>query len=313
MSETIPAGPFMPEEQSRKGDWIHFVPPQPATPDLRHTKNLLRRAAGECAAWAVVLAVAVALLAPVAGFLVAGGWAVYTYTLTLLTLWQQVRSYQLSNLVPLLDALDLAGRVALASAGYFALLSALLVLMAGLLGTRWRRLFLFPGFTFTLPSALAFFFGLRLSLDAKTAPLHLPPLAQTALLAYLLLDAIVLAALLVDVSPRKKRQRRLLRRRWGRRRTPSVPLAPIHFGPSGPLSVNLADDNETLIALPAVPTTCGEPSISTSAMEVSQPGISITGAAPPPPVPAPTAEQTGADIDTAAALTASAAPLAPVS
>lgn len=235
MSERAPSGPLtpeMPEQKSRESGWLRFVAPQPETVSVRAATKLLWHIMGECGAWAVVLIVALLLLAPVAAFVVAGGWAVYTYVHGLVTLWQNVSSYQLGNLLQPLDSLSLGASVALASAGYFALLAALMVLMAGLFGKRWGRLFLFPGITFTLPSALAFFLGFRLSLDALAAPSGISLPVRTVLLVYLLLDTIVLAAALVDVSPRRRRPRRA-RGMGGRHRRPSAPLAPVHFGSSG--------------------------------------------------------------------------------
>ena len=250
MSEIARTGPLDYDVNGQGNRWIRFVLPQPNTVSMRNIQRLARHAAGECGAWAVVVAVALALLAPVLGFAVAGGWALYTYAHTLATLWQNVKSYQLANLSPSLHTLDLAARVGLASAGYFALLSALIVLMAGLLGTRWHHLYLFPGVTFTLPSALAFFLGLTLSLNTLGAPHGISSLARIALLVYLLLDVILLAAALVDVSPRKRRARHARRAGAERRRTPSAPLAPVHFGPSGPLAAYRADLAEALAAMP---------------------------------------------------------------
>ena len=229
MRETAEVMPLMPSDEAPAAGGMRYVLPLPGALTSRGTSGLLRGVAGECLAWVAVLAVAVVLLAPVIVFLVAGLGAVYVYIRVLLTLWHLVKSYQLTTLAPLLDMLNGAGRVALACAGYFALLAALIVLMAGLLGKRWRRLFLLPGTVFTIPSALAFFFGLRLSLDSMGAALGLSPQAQTFLTVYLLLDTILLAAALVDVTPRHRA------RRARRRRGASMPLAPVHFGPSEPL------------------------------------------------------------------------------
>ncbi|HLJ82292.1 MAG TPA: hypothetical protein VKT52_12445 [Ktedonobacterales bacterium] len=328
MSEHAPSGPLtpeMPEHKAPESGWLRFVAPQPDTVSVRAATHLLRRIGGECGAWAVVLVVALVLLAPVAACVVAGGWAIYTYVHGFVTLWQNVSSYQLSNLVQPLDSLSLAAQVALASAGYFALLAALIVLMAGLLGKRWGRLFLFPGITFTLPSALAFFIGFRLSLDALAAPSGIPLPVRTALLVYLLLDAIVLAAVLVDVSPRRRRTHRA---RWmpGRQRTPSAPLAPVHFGSSGPLATRReaaeAPRKESLVG--AVGNMASEVAAGPAAVAASVEQVARASVAPETPtvesqregeeqsgaiasgpapellslVPTSADEKTGADVDT---------------
>lgn len=229
MDGGAPMESVAPGEKPRSAGGTRFTMPLPRKHGTRKAGGLPRRIVGECVGWIVVAVVALVMVTPIPVLLVAGGWGMYTYVRTLLMLWHQVQAYQISDLTPLLDSLDRAGRMALASAGYFALLCALIVLMAGLLGKSWRRLFLFPGVVFTLPSAFAFFFGLQLSLDTLVAPSHLSDPLRAALVAYLLLDAVVLAAVLVDVSPRRRR-----RARHGRPVVATAPLAPVHFGPSRP-------------------------------------------------------------------------------
>lgn len=217
-----------PGEKPRSVGGMRFTMPLRRKLGMRRASGLLWHMLGECVAWIVVVVVALVLLTPIAVLLVAGGWGVFMYVRTLLMLWRQVQAYQISDLTPLLDSLDRAGRVALASASYFALLCALIVLMAGLLGKRWRRLFLFPGLVFTLPSAFAFFFGLQLSLDSLAASYHLADPVRIVLMAYPLLDAVVLAAALVDVSPRRRHAR------YARPLVATAPLAPVQFGPPQP-------------------------------------------------------------------------------
>lgn len=204
----------------------------------------VRHALGEAAAWAAVALVLVVLLTPAVVLLIAGLWAIVTCIMSAVTIYQLIASSRLGDTLAPFQTLDLAGRVVGASASYFALLSSLLVLEAGLLGRRWRRLFLFPGIVLTIPSILVFYFAQRLLLDALGAIHLLSPLARTALMLYLALDAIVLGACLVDFRPRRRRARA---RRWRRRATgsvseirwqpesglaaaPSMPL--VHFGPA---------------------------------------------------------------------------------
>src|SRR5216683_1653835 len=74
-------------------------------------------------------------------FAVAGCWAVFTFASTLYTVWRLLEHWQLAEVFARLDILDAADRVAVASAGYFAVFFALVVLFAGLLGRRGQRLF----------------------------------------------------------------------------------------------------------------------------------------------------------------------------
>jgi len=296
MSERAPGKvtSLVPGEESLGSRWMRFALPPAATTRLR-----LRHIAGECGAWTAIIAVLLVLLTPTAGFIVAGSWALTTYIRTLIVLWQHVKSYQLTSLAPQLDSLNLAARVGLASAGYFTLLAALIVLMAGLLGRHWRRLFLFPGIILTLPGALAFFWGMRLSLTALATPRGISSLAQTALLAYLLMDVIVLAAALVDVSPRRRR-----RVRSQRQRTPSAPLVPVHFGPSGPLAATrkLA---ESAHLEPPVPGVVPEKLTSVAAIAPvvedcgdGKRALALTARSEPSPLlPAPTEDTSGEGAD----------------
>lgn len=236
--EPAPAAPSAP---AAAGGMLGMVMPAPPQPTNRAALDSIRRVLGELVAWAVVALALVLLLTPALVLLAAGGWAIVTYITSAVTLYHLLVASRLADLLGPLQALDLAGRVAATSAGYYALLCGLLVLEAGLLGKRWRRLFLFPGIVLSLPAALAFYFALRLLLDAMNATHPLSLAAQTGLTLYLLLDAAVLAAYLVDLSPKPRRTRtRRRQHRWraarrglpaplGQPASPSLPL--VHFGP----------------------------------------------------------------------------------
>lgn len=226
-------------------------------------RALARRLFGELAAWAVVAVVLVLLLTPGVVFLLAGCWAIVTYIASAVTLYHLIISSRFADLLDPLRALDLAGRVAVLSAGYYALLSALIVFAAGMLGKRWRRLFLLPGVVLTIPAGLVFYFGLHMTLDAVTIGHPWPLVAQTGLTLYLICDTILLAAFLVDLRPKPKRQRRRNRSNRGapegadapellaeRAVSPSLPL--VRFGqPISPPSISL-DEAETAV-VPTVP------------------------------------------------------------
>jgi len=194
------------------------------------------RAALSTAVAAATLAI---LFAPAIVFAVAGCWAVFTFANTLYTVWHLLENWQLPEVFARLDILDAADRVAVASAGYFALFFALVVLFAGLLGRHGQRLFLLPGLLFVIPSTALFGMGARLTGEKLAARWGFSGLLLSALTLYALLDAIVLAAYLTDLRPRRR-----LRtvRRGGRQsdrpalKHDSAPLAVVRFGPSAPLA-----------------------------------------------------------------------------
>lgn len=230
---------------------------------LRVVRGIVWRVLGEIAAWTAVAVMLVLLFAPAAVFLVAGGWAIATCMTSATTLYRLFVSSSAADLFETLRALDIAGRVAVASGGYFALLSALIVLEAGLLGRRWRRFFLFPGIMLTIPSALIFYFGLRMTLDAVTAGYPLSLVTEAGLALYLLLDTVLLAGFLVDLRPKPTRRHNGYRYERHERAappeydawqspSPSASLPLVHFGRlSTPLVPDL-DEAETAI-VPVVP------------------------------------------------------------
>src|SRR5258708_38954184 len=114
------------------------------------------RAAVAVAVAATTLAI---LFAPAIVFAVAGCWAAFTFANTLYTVWHLLEHWQLPEVFARLDILDAADRVAVASAGYFALFFALVVLFAGLLGRHRQRLFLLPCLLFVIPSTALFGMG----------------------------------------------------------------------------------------------------------------------------------------------------------
>lgn len=267
---------------------------------LRAAYDVAQRILGDIAAWAVVALVLILLFAPAAAFLVSGGWAVVTYIAAAITLYHLVVSSSLAGLLDALRTLDLAGRVAVTSASYYALLAALVVLVAGLAGRRWRRLFLFPGIMLTLPSALIFYFGLRMTLDAVSSVRPLSLAAQTGITLYLLLDAVLLAAFLVDLRPTSRHARRRNRHRYERvelseydeerRLSASLPLvrfghitAPLAAGPDLDSSFD-PDEAETAI-VPIVPSATGDRPVleaAASAQDVATQRIDDAPEAAPP-------------------------------
>ncbi len=105
---------------------------------------------------------------------------------------------QLSQLSGSFSMFDIASRVMFASVAYFALLYALIVLMGGLLGRSWARLFLLSGLLFTAVALLTYLAGLLL-LTMPAQAWGAPPVAMAALALYSLLDASILASVLCDL------------------------------------------------------------------------------------------------------------------
>lgn len=262
-------------------------------------RALAQHIVGELAAWAVAAVLLVLLLTPGVVFFVAGCWAVVTYITSAVTLYHLIVSARFADLLEPLQALDLAGRVAVLSAGYYALLSALIVFAAGMLGKRWRRLFLFPGTVLTVPSGLVFYFGLHMTLDAVTTGHPWSLAAQTVLTLYLICDTILLAAFLVDLRPKPKRPRGRNRssRRASKRaapdlleeRAPSPSLPLVRFGqPVAPPPIAL-DEVETAVVpvVPVVPTALADEA-ETTMVSVALPAVvklfQPDTTAPPPAV-----------------------------
>lgn len=254
------------------------------------------------------------LFAPAIVFVVAGCWAVFTFANTLYTVWRLLEHWQLAEVFARLDILDAADRVAVASAGYFALFFALVVLFAGLLGRREQRLFLLPGLLFVIPSTALFGMGARLTGEELAARWSFSGPLQIALTLYALLDAIVLAAYLTDLRPR--RRLRALRRDGRQSDRPalnrdSAPVPVVRFGPSAPLAVvhtvvaGVPESVRGKAAPPATPADSVPCVVSKAATEASFPEDSIVSA----PSAHASAARPSEDTPESASAAASAPPL----
>jgi hypothetical protein len=141
---------------------------------------------------------------------VAGVWAAVT---GLRSLWEAVQllgSWQVGNVGTLLPSLNAASRLALLGVSFFAILFALIVFMGGTFGRGWRHLFLVPGVILTAPSLVVFVQSARLTSILLTQLGVARPL-QVLGFAYLLLDALLLALLMTDVRPRRRRRSKMQR------------------------------------------------------------------------------------------------------
>lgn len=209
--------PLNPDEVTAPRRRLHL-------PRGRRVRELLAgRLGGATSAVIANAAVALLFLPPVA-FLIVGMWGLIAYARALYAAWHLLTHWQLDAFFSYLSAVDFAARVGLTGGAYFALLLALIVVFAGLLTRGPRRLFLLPGIVLALPAAALFLFAAEATHEAVAARLHLPAALAPLLTAYALFDAVVLAALLLDPRPRRRRRRAARPRRAAPVTHPIPPL-----------------------------------------------------------------------------------------
>lgn len=225
--DTSPHSPRVPDPDAPRR--LHL-------PRGRRLRELLSvRLDGFSAALVADVAVALLFLPPVA-FALAGLWGLIAYARALYAAWHVLTHWQLDAFFARLSAVDFAARVGLAGGAYVALLLALIVVFAGLLGRGPRRLFLLPGVVLAAPAAALFLFAAEATLEEVAARLHLPAALAPLLTAYALVDAVVLAALLLDLRPRRRRRRgsRPLRAAPATRPIPRLEALPAPGQPAEP-------------------------------------------------------------------------------
>lgn len=195
-----------------------------------------------------VLAVLLALLLPPVAMVAGGIWAIVASLRALWTILHLLLAGNLDDASASLPQIDIAVRVGVLCGGYAVLLCALVVLMTGLLGRRWRRLFLLPAAILLPAGFILFVLGTQLVSTAPPGTTSVPLTWHLPLSIYLLLDAVLLAGFLPDARPRIRNARARVRRRQPRvtRKLcithplpidePLPELRPVRFGPSRPLS-----------------------------------------------------------------------------
>lgn len=152
----------------------------------------------------------VSLLVPPVVFFVSGVWGSVTYVSSVLTLWDEISTWRLADMFTSLAAVDTSGGFALAGVSYFALVFSFIVLFGGLLGHRWQRIFVMPGILLCAPNVIIFTFAATLSFSVLASRLLLPNWLKYPLIGYVLLNALLLAVMLLDLRP-SRRRRRLIR------------------------------------------------------------------------------------------------------
>lgn len=162
---------------------------------------------------ALTVAALVGLLGPAVVFLVALSWSAVTYARSLSLLVGFVQARNFGALGPQLRLLNIAARLTLLSAGYFALVFSLIVVYAGVLGRRRQRTLLIPGLLLLVPSTIAYMLGALLTAETTSALTGAPLQALAAGFLYVLFDAFALGVLLADVRAPVRRARRFMRRR----------------------------------------------------------------------------------------------------
>lgn len=199
---------------------------------------------------ALIYAPTVALL--LIGLLAALGW--------LSGLWHLVRllvSHQLDQFGSGYTRLDLAGRLGLLSASYLIVLCALVVVVVGIRGRRWWRLYLVPGVLLSAAAAILFL----LAAAAVQALLGLADGPWRLLVGLALADAVVVGARIggIGAGPLGTRRQRLRRRLRPVRDVPAArrrttdPLPVIRFGPrisGAPVAIAAPEDDTAVRGLP---------------------------------------------------------------
>lgn len=219
----------------------------PLTPVLRlaRLRKMLVRIGEDVLSLGVFSAAVVGLILPPVLFFFSGLWNTWTYITGIWTLWHEVTAWRIADMFTSLVAVDTASRFALTSVSYFALVFSFMVLFAGLLGRRWQHIFVVPGILLCAPTSVIFTVAATLSFSVLAARLHLPEWLQYPLVGYVLLDALLLAALLLDLRPATRRNWLARRRRRHEAALEAVsftrptPLPLVHFGPSQ----SVTDDN----------------------------------------------------------------------
>jgi hypothetical protein len=171
--------------------------------------ELLRRVGGVVSVVANTLmtgALFLVLFAPPIVMAFVSVWAGVTGVRALWDGGQLLNHWQVGSLGSLLPSLNAASRLALFGVSFFATLFAMIVFMGGTFGRGWRHLFLVPGVLLAAPSLVVFVQSARMTGVLLTELSVARPL-QVTIFAYLLLDALLLAFIMTDVRPRRRRNK----------------------------------------------------------------------------------------------------------
>lgn len=175
--------------------------------DPRRANAVITRHLGRSMGTVIAYVIVAMLFFPPLAFLIAGIWGFVAYIGAFVAAWRLLTHWQLDAFFARLSTMDLAARIGLAGGAYFALVLALIVVFAGIIGRRARRWFLVPGLVLALPAASLFVFAAEATHAALATRLHLPSFLAPLLTFYALCDAVALAVLLLDTRPSTRRRR----------------------------------------------------------------------------------------------------------
>lgn len=178
------------------------LPPPQAPATLPHTRQRSTpRRTGLATAPNVPLLASVGLAIAPAIAAIAALWSVVVALITLARLVRLIFTGQAltsADSPALLHNLDTAARVGFLAIDYFALIFALIALMAGLFARRWWRLLILPGATFTGAAVALMSVGAAFAAPL-VSKLPVPGALTLPLTLYALLDAVLVSSILVDV------------------------------------------------------------------------------------------------------------------
>ncbi len=218
---------------------VAFATPLTSTSRWVRLRLALANVGDKMLSIAIVTAALIGLLLPPLIFLVSGLWNTVAYISGVWTLWHEITTWRIADMFTTLGAVDTSLRFAVAGVSYFALILSFIVLLAGLLGRRRQRVFLLPGLLLCAPIVVIFIFATTLSFSVLATRFPLAEWTQYPLISFVLLNALVLAALLLDLRPATRRRwlaRHIHRREVvvDERDVSSKPLPVIRFGPAQP-------------------------------------------------------------------------------
>lgn len=162
---------------------------------------------------AIVGCALLAMLGPAVVFLIALSWSLVTYIRSISLLVDLIHARNFGALGPQLHLLNVAARITLLSAGFFALVFALIVVYAGVLGRRGQRALLIPGLALVVPSIIAYLLGSALTGITVSPAMGIPLEGLAVFFVYVLFDAFALGVLLADTRAPVRRVRRFMRPR----------------------------------------------------------------------------------------------------
>lgn len=243
---------------------VYAVPLKPES-HWAYLRKTLGRIGDKTLSIAVFSVALAGLLVPPAVFFVSGVWGSVTYVKGVLTLWDEISTWRLADMFASLAAVDTSGGFALAGVSYFALIFSFIVLFGGLLGHRWQRIFVMPGILLCAANVIIFTFAATLSFSVIASHFLLPDWLKYPLIGYVLLNALLLAAMLLDVRP-SRRHRRGVRHRHHREtiideaKVSSKPVPVVRFGPPQPQPETAVSD---MLSQPAAVLAPPPPAVST--------------------------------------------------